>query len=263
MTRCRAKLGPLHARLSPPQPWTSSSGSPVPVSLSQIGTRWASTFTAMDGSIVNVFYTESGQDLDEIFERTEGLARGRSEPRRPSDGEGRRRDRRCFGDDRVAGPRGQLPGRRDHPGPGDAGPSNNSTTSIERAGTCPRRRWPRTVAFIIRDLVGPLFAYIGQGVEQQTTAEGRLCLVCTHNGDADRELELIELMREQQAEAVVLVGGGVRSAANLERMTQLARRWTGPAPGWCSVAARRSARTYRRPSSSTTTRAARSPRPTT
>jgi LacI family transcriptional regulator len=67
-----------------------------------------------------------------------------------------------------------------------------------------------------------LFAYIGQGVEQQTTAEGRLCLVCTHNGDPDRELELIELMREQQAEAVVLVGGGVRTPANLERMTQLA-----------------------------------------
>ncbi|MEI8407091.1 MULTISPECIES: LacI family DNA-binding transcriptional regulator [unclassified Kribbella] len=82
---------------------------------------------------------------------------------------------------------------------------------------------PRTVAFIIRDLVGPLFAYIGQGVEQQTTAEGRLCLVCTHNGDPNRELELIELMREQQAEAVVLVGGGIRSAANLERMTQLAK----------------------------------------
>ncbi|GAA3092000.1 LacI family transcriptional regulator [Kribbella aluminosa] len=81
----------------------------------------------------------------------------------------------------------------------------------------------RTVAFIVRDLVGPLFAYIGQGVEQQATAEGRVCLVCTHHGDADRELELIELMREQQAEAVVLVGGGLRTPEHLERMAQIAR----------------------------------------
>ena len=81
----------------------------------------------------------------------------------------------------------------------------------------------RTVAFVVRDLVGPLFAYIGQGVEQQATAEGRVCLVCTHHGDADRELELIELMREQQAEAVVLVGGGLRTPENLERMAQIAR----------------------------------------
>ena len=81
----------------------------------------------------------------------------------------------------------------------------------------------RTVAFVVRDLVGPLFAYIGQGVEQQATAEGRLCLVCTHHGDPDRELEIIELMREQQAEAVVLVGGGLRTAEHIERMAQIAR----------------------------------------
>ena len=61
----------------------------------------------------------------------------------------------------------------------------------------------KTVAFIVYDLVGPSFAYVGQGVEQQATAEGRLCLVCTTHGDPERELEIIELMREQQAEAVV------------------------------------------------------------
>jgi LacI family transcriptional regulator len=81
----------------------------------------------------------------------------------------------------------------------------------------------RTVAFIVRDLVGPLFAYIGQGVEQQATAEGRLCLVCTHHGDAERELEIIDLMREQQAEAVVLVGGGLHTQSHLNRMAQIAR----------------------------------------
>jgi LacI family transcriptional regulator len=81
----------------------------------------------------------------------------------------------------------------------------------------------KTVAFIVHDLVGPSFAYVGQGVEQQATAEGRLCLVCTSHGDPERELEIIELMREQQAEAVVLVGGRVNSRSHVERMTQIAR----------------------------------------
>jgi LacI family transcriptional regulator len=81
----------------------------------------------------------------------------------------------------------------------------------------------RTVAFIVRDLVGPSFAYVGQGVEQQATLEGRLCLVCTTHGDRERELELIEVMREQQAEAVVLVGGGYQNASYVDRMSQVAR----------------------------------------
>lgn len=81
----------------------------------------------------------------------------------------------------------------------------------------------KTVAFIVHDLVGPAFAYVGQGVEQQATAEGRLCLVCTTHGDPERELELIELMREQGAEAVVLVGGGSNSRSYVERITQVAR----------------------------------------
>jgi LacI family transcriptional regulator, galactose operon repressor len=81
----------------------------------------------------------------------------------------------------------------------------------------------KTVAFIVHDLVGPAFAYVGQGVEQQATAEGRLCLVCTSHGDPDRELEIIELMREQQAEAVVLVGGGSDHRSYVERITQAAR----------------------------------------
>ncbi|HZX02107.1 LacI family DNA-binding transcriptional regulator [Kribbella sp.] len=80
----------------------------------------------------------------------------------------------------------------------------------------------KTVAFIVHDLVGPSFAYVGQGVEQQATAEGRLCLVCATHGDPERELELVELMREQQAEAVVLVGGRVNSRSYVERAMQIA-----------------------------------------
>lgn len=93
---------------------------------------------------------------------------------------------------------------------------NAQARALGRGGT-------KTVAFIVHDLVGPAFAYVGQGVEQQATAEGRLCLVCTTHGDPEREHELVELMREQQAEAVVLVGGGSDSRTYVERMTQTAR----------------------------------------
>ena len=81
----------------------------------------------------------------------------------------------------------------------------------------------KTVAFIVHDLVGPSFAYVGQGVERQATAEGRLCLVCTTHGDPEREREIIEVMREQQTEAVVLVGGGPDDESYVERMSQMAR----------------------------------------
>ncbi|GAA3114129.1 LacI family transcriptional regulator [Kribbella aluminosa] len=81
----------------------------------------------------------------------------------------------------------------------------------------------KTVAFIVHDLVGPSHAYVGQGVERQATAEGRLCLVCTTHGDPQRERELIDVMREQQAEAVVMVGGGSNDEAYVEQMIQTAR----------------------------------------
>ncbi|WP_205855796.1 LacI family DNA-binding transcriptional regulator, partial [Phytoactinopolyspora endophytica] len=60
------------------------------------------------------------------------------------------------------------------------------------------------------------------GVERQATAEGRLCLVCTTHDDTARELAVIELMREQSADAVILVGGGIESDEYHERMVHLA-----------------------------------------
>ncbi|GAA4629621.1 LacI family DNA-binding transcriptional regulator [Actinoallomurus vinaceus] len=79
-----------------------------------------------------------------------------------------------------------------------------------------------TVAFVVNDVTGPFFAHIAQGVEQQATAEGRLCLVCTTHSDPDRELAVINLMREQRAEAVILVGGVPETPEYQERMGRLA-----------------------------------------
>ncbi|MGC4942635.1 LacI family DNA-binding transcriptional regulator [Kribbella sp. DT2] len=80
----------------------------------------------------------------------------------------------------------------------------------------------KTVAFVVSDVTGPFFAHVAHGVEQQATEEGRLCLVCTTHDDPDRELAVIDLMREQRADAVVLVGGGYESTAYHERMVRLA-----------------------------------------
>jgi LacI family transcriptional regulator len=79
------------------------------------------------------------------------------------------------------------------------------------------------VAFVIDDVTGPFFAHIARGVEQQATAEGRLCLVCTTHGDAEREIAVINLMRQQRAEAVILVGGAPTTPGYAERMVKLAR----------------------------------------
>ncbi|GAB3967676.1 LacI family DNA-binding transcriptional regulator [Actinoallomurus acanthiterrae] len=84
-----------------------------------------------------------------------------------------------------------------------------------------------TVAFVVNDVTGPFFAHIARGVEEQATAEGRLCLVCTTHGDPDRELALINLMREQRAEAVILVGGVPETPEYQDRMAKLANALDG------------------------------------
>lgn len=80
----------------------------------------------------------------------------------------------------------------------------------------------KMVAFVLDDVTGPSFAYVAKGVEQQATTEGRLCMVCTTHGDPARELAIVEAMREQRADAVILVGGGSADDAYRRRMTHFA-----------------------------------------
>jgi LacI family transcriptional regulator len=80
----------------------------------------------------------------------------------------------------------------------------------------------KTVALMLDDVTGAFHAHVAKGVEQQAAAEGRLCLLCTTHGDPQRELAVIELMREQQADAVIVVGGAWEDEAHLERMSHFA-----------------------------------------
>jgi LacI family transcriptional regulator len=93
--------------------------------------------------------------------------------------------------------------------------ANAQARALKGAGT-------RLVAFVMEDVTGPSFAYVAKGVEHEATAQGRLCLICTTHGDPARELAVVEAMREQRADAVILVGGGFLNDEYRERMIQFA-----------------------------------------
>jgi LacI family transcriptional regulator len=80
----------------------------------------------------------------------------------------------------------------------------------------------KVVALVVADVVTPFFARIAAGVEEEATKANRLCLVCTTHADADRELGVVMLMREQRADAVILAGGVVENDDYRERMRRYA-----------------------------------------
>ncbi len=79
------------------------------------------------------------------------------------------------------------------------------------------------VALVIRDITGPSLAHVAAGVELESARHGRLSLVCATHGDVGREDDLVQLMREQHAAAVILVGGAVVDDAYRKRMAEYAR----------------------------------------
>ncbi|MEV3860144.1 LacI family DNA-binding transcriptional regulator [Streptomyces sp. NPDC050095] len=80
----------------------------------------------------------------------------------------------------------------------------------------------KTVAFVVNDVTGAFYAHIARGVEEQASAEGRLCMLCTTHGDPQRVIAVVETMREQRADAVIVVGGALEDRAYQERMTHFA-----------------------------------------
>ncbi|MEU9291273.1 LacI family DNA-binding transcriptional regulator [Streptomyces sp. NPDC048275] len=79
-----------------------------------------------------------------------------------------------------------------------------------------------TLAFVLDDITGPSFTHMAHGVEREAARLGHLCLVCSTDGDADRQLEFIEMMRAQRAAAVILVGGTTDNADYRARMARIA-----------------------------------------
>lgn len=81
----------------------------------------------------------------------------------------------------------------------------------------------RPIAFVLDDITYAAFSHIVSGVEAEAANRGRFCLVCTTHGDPDRELAAVNLMREQHAEAVILVGGAFETPIYRSRMADIAR----------------------------------------
>ncbi|MGW4800485.1 LacI family DNA-binding transcriptional regulator [Nonomuraea sp. NPDC004297] len=81
----------------------------------------------------------------------------------------------------------------------------------------------RSVAIIVNSVVSPHYAHVAQGVQAQAALEGKLCIVGTTGGDPERELATVQLMRQEHAECVILVGNVVNNDAYRERMADYAR----------------------------------------
>jgi LacI family transcriptional regulator len=81
----------------------------------------------------------------------------------------------------------------------------------------------RSVAIIVNSVVSPHYAHVAQGVQAQAALEGKLCIVGTTGGDPERELATVQLMRQEHAECVILVGNVVNNDAYRERMAEYAR----------------------------------------
>jgi len=82
---------------------------------------------------------------------------------------------------------------------------------------------PQTIAMLIGDITGPSFAHAAKGLEQEASARGCLTLVGTTGFDSQRELTLLNLMREHGASAVVLIGGAPDLGEYEQRMAQYAK----------------------------------------
>ncbi|PAZ09460.1 LacI family transcriptional regulator [Streptomyces sp. SA15] len=82
---------------------------------------------------------------------------------------------------------------------------------------------PKSVAIVVNSVISPHYAHVAQGVHEEAARAGRLCIVGTTGGDLERELAAIQLMREEHAEAVILVGNINPDEAYRERMAGYAR----------------------------------------
>lgn len=81
----------------------------------------------------------------------------------------------------------------------------------------------RTVGIIINDVVDPFFNYIARGVEREASQQGRMCFIMATHGDKERELALIDLLRERRTDAVIVVGGSSDDPKLRKQMAQRAR----------------------------------------
>lgn len=88
--------------------------------------------------------------------------------------------------------------------------------------SAPRKR-ARMVAIVAADLTIPMVVQTAAGVEEAAAEAGRLCLISTVHDDLERELSVVELLRDQRnVDAVILLGGVRESEEYRNRMRRYA-----------------------------------------
>jgi LacI family transcriptional regulator len=80
----------------------------------------------------------------------------------------------------------------------------------------------KTIAIVLNSVISPYYAHVAQGVQAEAARHDRLCLIGTTGGDAARELATVRLMREEGADAVILVGNVIDDAGYKARMAEYA-----------------------------------------
>ncbi|HVK21600.1 MAG TPA: LacI family DNA-binding transcriptional regulator [Actinokineospora sp.] len=76
-----------------------------------------------------------------------------------------------------------------------------------------------TVGVIVHDVSDPYFAEITRGLQRVASERGRLVIICNSYRDPERELAYVELLRAQQAEAIILAGSGYLDPAFTKTLT--------------------------------------------
>ena len=66
----------------------------------------------------------------------------------------------------------------------------------------------KMAAVVVRQVTSPFYAQVAEGVEAEAADRGWLCVVGATGGDAQREMEFVQLMREEGAR-LVLGGNGM------------------------------------------------------
>ncbi|GGW84730.1 LacI family DNA-binding transcriptional regulator [Streptomyces caelestis] len=80
----------------------------------------------------------------------------------------------------------------------------------------------KMAAVVVRQVTSPFYAQVAEGVEAEAADRGWLCVVGATGGAAQREMEFVQLMREEGARLVILVGGVVEDDAYRERVAHYA-----------------------------------------
>ncbi|MYW70423.1 substrate-binding domain-containing protein [Streptomyces sp. SID8379] len=79
-----------------------------------------------------------------------------------------------------------------------------------------------SVGVVLRHVTHPFSAQVAEAAEAEAARHGRLCLIASTDGNPRREADFIRLMREEGAQAVILVGGATDDHAYRRRIAHYA-----------------------------------------